>query len=65
MKISWKHKVTGRRFWAAATGVVIALLVVFNVDDLTSEKAVILVVAIGLLAVYIVGEGFIGSNRDN
>lgn len=46
-------------------GVIIALLAVFNVDDLTSEKVVTLVAAIGLLAAYIVGEGFVDSNRGN
>ena len=54
MKINWKHKFTSRKFWAAVTGVIVALLAVFNVDDLTSEKVVTLVAAIGLLAAYIV-----------
>ena len=65
MKINWKHKFTSRKFWAAVTGVIVALLAVFNVDDLTSEKVVTLVAAMGLLAAYIVGEGFVDSNRGN
>ena len=50
MKINWKHKITSRKFWAAVTGVIIALLAVFNVDDLTSEKVVTLVAAIGFIS---------------
>lgn len=42
----------------------IAVLAIFNVDDLTTEKVIALVSAIGLLATYIVGEGYVDANRD-
>ncbi|WP_348922751.1 hypothetical protein [Enterococcus rotai] len=42
----------------------IAVMAIFNVDDLTAERVIALVSAIGLLAAYIVGEGYVDANRD-
>lgn len=64
MKINWKNKLTSRKFISAVVGVVIAVMAIFNVDDLTTEKVIALVSAIGLLAAYIVGEGCVDANRD-
>lgn len=63
MKIDWKSKLTSRKFISAVVGVVIAILAIFNVDDLTTEKVIALVSAIGLLAAYIVGEGYVDASR--
>lgn len=64
MKIDWKNKLTSRKFISAVVGVAIAVMAIFNVDDLTTEKVIALVSAIGLLAAYIVGEGYVDANRD-
>lgn len=63
MKIDWKAKLTSRKFWAAIVGVMIAVFAVFNIDDLTTEKVVALVSAVGILTAYIVGEGFVDAKR--
>ena len=38
--INWKQKLTSRKFWAAVIGVVAAVLVLCNVDNLTAERIV-------------------------
>ena len=63
MKINWKQKLTSRKFWAAVTGFVTALLVVMNVDSLTTEKVIGLVSAMAVLIAYIVGEGMVDAAR--
>jgi len=44
-------------------GVVTALLVLFNVPDLTIEKIIALISAEGVLIAYIFAEGDVDSNR--
>ncbi|NDL68005.1 hypothetical protein [Anaerotalea alkaliphila] len=61
--IDWKQKLTSRKFWAAATGFVTAILVILKVDQLTIEQVVGLVAAIGTLVAYIVGEGLVDAAR--
>ncbi len=66
MKINWKHKFTSRKFLGCSDRSNRCFVSsFFNVDDLTSEKVVTLVATIGLLVAYIVGEGFVDSNRGN
>lgn len=55
--INWKQKLTSRKFWAAVIGVVAAVLVLCNVDNLTAERIVALVSAEGTLIAYIFAEG--------
>lgn len=54
-----KSKLTSRKFWVAIVGVVGAVLVLLNVDQLTSEKIIALVSAEGTLVAYILTEGSI------
>ena len=63
MKINWKQKLTSRKFWSMVVGVATALLVLFNVPDLTIEKVVALISAEGVLIAYIFAEGDVDSNR--
>ena len=63
MKINWKQKLSSRKFWSMVIGVVTALLVLFNVPDLTIEKIVALISAEGVLIAYIFAEGDVDSNR--
>ena len=65
MKINWKQKLTSRKFWAAITGFVTALLVAFNVDSLTIEQVVAVISACSVLIAYIIGEGLVDSAKTN
>jgi hypothetical protein len=62
-KIDWKSKLTSRKFWAAITGFVSAILVAFNVNDLTIEQVVSIISACSVLIAYIIGEGLVDSAR--
>lgn len=62
-KIDWKSKLTSRKFWAAVTGFVSAILVAFNVNNLTIEQVVSIISACSVLIAYIIGEGLVDSAR--
>ena len=63
MKINWIQKLTSRKFWAAITTFVTALLVVFGVDELTIEQTVTVIMAGAVMIAYIVGEGMVDAAR--
>ncbi len=65
MKINWKQKLTSRKFWAAITGFVTALLAAFNVDSLIIEQVVAVISACSVLIAYIIGEGLVDSAKTN
>lgn len=62
-KINWKQKLTSRKFWAAVTGFVTAIMIVLKIDNLTQEQVTGLIGAISVLVAYIVGEGLVDANR--
>lgn len=69
MKINWAKKLSSRKFWAAASALVCALCVMFGVDNFTTEKLVATVSALGVLAAYILAEGYVdgkavGESKD-
>lgn len=64
-KINWKQKLTSRKFWAALTGFITALLVAFKVPDLTIEQVVAIISASATLIAYIIGEGMVDAARIN
>ena len=61
MKIDWKAKLTSRKFWAAIVAVVTCVCVIFGVDELTTEQVTALIMAVGALIAYILGEGFVDA----
>ena len=63
MKINWKQKLTSRKFWAAVTGFVTAILVAFKVDELTIEQVVSVISASAVLIAYVIGEGMVDVAR--
>ena len=63
MKIDWKKKLTSRKFWAAIVAVVTCVCVIFGVDELTTEQVTALIMAVGALIAYILGEGFVDAQR--
>ena len=63
MNVNWKQKFASRKFWAAIAGVIVAMLAVFNVNDLTVEKVSAVIAAVGCLSVYIYSEGNVDAAR--
>ena len=59
----FKKKLSSRKFWAALGGFVCALCVLFGVDEITTEKLVALISSMGVLAVYILTEGYIDAQN--
>jgi len=62
-KIDWVTKLSSRKFWAAVTGFLTAILTIFEVDNLTIEQIVGLVSALAVLIAYIIGEGLVDAAR--
>ena len=62
-KIDWKSKLTSRKFWAALIGFITAIMVAFNVSDLTIEQVTAVVTAGATLIAYIIGEGLVDAAR--
>jgi len=62
-KIDWKQKLTSRKFWAAVTGFVTAIMVAFGANDLTIEQVVSIISASAVLIAYIIGEGMVDAAR--
>ena len=55
--MDWKRKLTSRKFWAAVTGFVTALLAAFGVPEMTTQQVTALIAALAPLIAYIIGEG--------
>lgn len=62
-KIDWKFKLSSRKFWAAVTGFVTAIMVAFKVDKLTIEQVASVISASAVLIAYIIGEGMVDAAR--
>ena len=57
------RKLTSRKFWAAVTGFVTALLLAFGVGESEISQIVGIVTAGATLIAYIVGEGMVDAAR--
>lgn len=55
--IDWAAKLTSRKFWMAVVGLVTGLLLLFGVDNDTTEKIGGVVLTAGSIIAYIMGEG--------
>lgn len=64
-KIDWKSKLTSRKFWAAVIGFITAIMIAFNVPDLTIEQVTAVITAGATLIAYIIGEGLVDASRLN
>lgn len=62
-KIDWKQKLTSRKFWAAVTGFVTAIMIALNVNELTIEQTISVISAVSILIAYIIGEGLVDAAR--
>ena len=56
-KIDWKRKLSSRKLWAAAAGIVTGLAVVFGLDEGTISNVAGAVVSVASVIAYIVTEG--------
>ena len=63
MKVNWKQKLTSRKFCAAIVAVIVSLCVLIGVPNVTQEQITALVMAVGGLIAYILGEGFVDAAR--
>lgn len=57
MKINWKQKLSSRKFWAAVSGVVISIMIIFGAGSGTQERITGAITATGTLVCYILAEG--------
>ena len=56
-KIDWKRKLSSRKLWAAAAGIVTGLAMVFGLDENTISTVAGAVVSAASVAAYILAEG--------
>ena len=61
MNIDWKTKLSSRKFWAGVVSFVSAVLLAFNVDEMTTNQVVTIVTGIGALVVYILAESYVDA----
>ncbi len=57
MKINWKQKLSSRKFWAAVSGVIISIMIIFGADSGSQERITGAITATGTLVCYILAEG--------
>lgn len=55
--IDWKRKLSSRKFWAAVSGVVIAVMMAMGENAEAQERVAGVISSVGVLAVYILSEG--------
>lgn len=63
MKIDWRRKLSSRKFWMALGALITALCVLFGMDELTLEKLIATVSALGVLTAYILTEGYLDGKE--
>lgn len=63
MKINWKQKLTSRKLWVSVVTFVTAILVAFNVPNLTIEQVAAIIMGGASMIAYIVGEGLVDAAR--
>ena len=62
--MSWKRKLTSRKFWVCIIGFVTALLVAFNVGQGSIEQICSIVSAFGVLVTYMFSEAYADANGE-
>ena len=59
--MNWKSKLTSRKWWAAITGVIVSVMLLFNVDSQQSERITALITAVSSAVAYTIAEGFVDT----
>lgn len=60
-KIDWAQKLTSRKLWMAVAGLVVGVLALFKVDANTSQQISGVILSLGSVVAYIVGEGLVDA----
>nr|DAI95717.1 MAG TPA: holin [Caudoviricetes sp.] len=61
MKINWTQKLTSRKFWLALAAFVVGVLALFGSDANTTQQISGVIMSLGAVIAYIVGEGLVDS----
>lgn len=61
MKINWANKLTSRKLWMALAGLAVGVLALFGTDANTTQQISGVIMALGSVIAYIVGEGLVDS----
>ena len=56
-KIDWKRKLSSRKLWAAAAGIIVGLAMVFGLDEGVISNVSGAVVSVASVVAYIITEG--------
>ena len=64
MKIDWRRKLGSRKFWTMVAGFVSSIMYTFNFAETEVTQVTGIITAAGLLAVYILSEGYVDANKD-
>ncbi len=56
-KVDWKRKLSSRKLWAAAAGIVAGLAIIFGLDENTISTVAGAVVSVASVVAYINAEG--------
>lgn len=62
MKINWTQKLTSRKFWLALAAFVVGVLALFGSDANTTQQISGVIMSLGAVVAYIVGEGLIDAS---
>jgi uncharacterized membrane protein len=62
-KINWPQKLSSRKFWVALSGLVIGVLALFGVNSNTTQQVSGVIMALGSVIAYIVGEGLVDASN--
>ena len=62
--IDWKRKLSSRKLWAAAAGIVAGLAMVFGLDENTISTVAGAVVSVASVVAYILAEGKVDAEGE-
>ena len=62
-RIDWRRKLSSRKLWAAAAGIVTGLAMVFGLDENTITTVAGAVVSAASVAAYVLAEGSVDTAR--
>ncbi len=62
-KIDWKRKLSSRKLWAAAAGIVTGLAMAFGLDESTISSVAGAVVSVSSVVTYIITEGKVDAEN--
>ena len=61
--MDWKRKLTSRKFWMAIAGFVVGMLALLGIDGNTTQQVAGVVMSLGSVVAYIVGEGLVDASH--